>query len=219
MQPGAGTSPCLRADAARNRKLLVDAARTVFGERGLDAPLDEIARRAGVGNATLYRRFPRRRDLVAAVFVDTMRSVVAAATRAQEEADPWAAFAGHVEFLCSLQAGNRALADLLTSAVVGVPELEDLRTQAFDGMVRLIDRAKAAGVLRADFRHEDLVLLLMANAGLVMRTADAAPNAWHRHLGYLMAGLRGTGPLPPGPSAAAVHLAMKRPADRFDCSS
>src|SRR5829696_6238826 len=95
-------SGCLRADAARNRRRLVDAARAVFLERGLDAALDEIARRAGVGNATLYRRFPRRGDLISAVFVDTMRSVVAAGERAEQVKDPWQAFAGYVEFLCGL---------------------------------------------------------------------------------------------------------------------
>src|SRR4051812_27126806 len=60
----------LRRDAERNRKLLLDAAREVFAEHGLDASLDEIARRAGVGNATLYRRFPTRESLYAAVFAD-----------------------------------------------------------------------------------------------------------------------------------------------------
>src|SRR5215211_7734990 len=62
----------LRTDAARNRAALVAAAREVMAERGLEAPLDEIARRAGIGNATLYRRFPRRVDLIAAVFADRM---------------------------------------------------------------------------------------------------------------------------------------------------
>jgi AcrR family transcriptional regulator len=210
---------CLRADAARNRQLLVDAARDVFVERGLDAALDEIARRAGVGNATLYRRFPRRHDLIAAVFLDTMRDVVAAAEAALRDPDPWAGFAGHVEFLCSLQAGDRALADLLTSSIGGAPELEALRGRAFAGVVALIDQAQAAGVLRPDFRHQDLVLLLMANAGLVQRTGPAAPDAWRRHLGYVLAGLRSTVPVPAGPAPAAVHAAMTDLAGRLGCSS
>ena len=80
--------PALRADAERNRCQLMTAALAVFAERGLDAPLDEIARRAGVGNATLYRRFPTRCDLVAAVFAGTLREVIAAARQHLAYADP-----------------------------------------------------------------------------------------------------------------------------------
>ncbi len=85
--PAGATLP-LRSDAERNRRALVRAARAVFGERGLDAPLDEIARRAEVGNATLYRRFPTRCALLAAVFADTLEDVVAATERAIAESGP-----------------------------------------------------------------------------------------------------------------------------------
>ena len=185
MSPGS-----LRADAERNRRQLVDAARAVFAARGLDAPLDDIARHARVGNATLYRRFPRRRDLVGAVFVEPLREVVAAARQSLDDPDPWLAFAGHLTYLCELQAGNRALAELLTARMSEVDELDDLRDTAFDHLVALVDRARAAGVVRADLDHADVVLILMANAGLVERTAASAPDAWRRHLGYVLEGLR-----------------------------
>lgn len=96
------------ADARRNRRRLVETARLVFAERGLDAPLDEIARRADVGNATLYRHFPDRRELVAAVFVDAMQEIVDATVRSLEQPDPWVAFTDHLTFLCRLQATDRA---------------------------------------------------------------------------------------------------------------
>jgi AcrR family transcriptional regulator len=209
----------LRADAARNRRLIVAAAREVFGERGLDAPLDEIARRAGVGNATLYRRFPTRRDLVAAVFADTLAEVVAAVDRALAGPDPWQAFAGHIVFLCELQAGSRALADLLTARIEPAPELEGLRTRAYDGLDRIIGRAQAAGVLRADFRPGDVVLILMANAGLIARTEDAAPGAWRRQLSFLVDGLRAPAATPaaPAPDYDAVLRAMTGLAVRLGC--
>jgi len=159
--PAGATLP-LRSDAERNRRALVRAARAVFGERGLDAPLDEIARRAEVGNATLYRRFPTRCALLAAVFADTLEDVVAATERAIADPDPWSAFANHVTFLCELQATDRGLADLLTTTIRGVPALERLRKRAHDGFVRIADRAIDNGTLRADFRPEDIVLLLMA---------------------------------------------------------
>jgi AcrR family transcriptional regulator len=202
----------LRADAARNRQAIIESAGALYGQRGLDVPFDEIARLAGVGNATLYRHFPSRCDLVAAVFADTLRRVVAAAAEALAAADPWDGFAGHVRFLCRLQATDRGLADLLTTAVTGAPELEALRAQAYAGLVRIADRAKASGALRTDFVPEDIVWLLMANAGLVHRTADAAPKAWSRFVDLALDGLRSAAATPAtrSPGRAAVRRAMSR---------
>lgn len=202
----------LRADAARNRRALVHAGRAVFGERGLDAPLDEIARRAQLGNATLYRHFPSRCELVVAVYTETLRDVVAATERALANPDPWDAFTTHVTFLCGLQAANRGLADLLTTRIGGATELDELRGLTHDGVVRIADRAITAGSLRADFTPQDLVLLLMANAGLVHRTATAAPTAWRRLLGYTLNGCATAGtaaqPPAPAPDEAAIERAM-----------
>src|SRR3954447_25042958 len=94
----------LRADAARNRAAIVGAARQVFAEQGLDAPLDDIARRAGTGNATLYRRFPTRGDLVAAVFADRMEEHLDAVEAGLAEPDPWRGFASYVIAVGAMQA-------------------------------------------------------------------------------------------------------------------
>jgi AcrR family transcriptional regulator len=212
------TSAGLRADAERNRRQLVEAARAVFAERGLDASLDEIARRAGVGNATLYRRFPHRCLLLAAVFVDTLGAVVDAAARALADPDPWAGFVAHITFLCELQAGNRGLADLLAARVRGSAELEALRGEAFAALTALIDRAKASGDLRADFRHEDVVLILMANAGLIDRTGATAPAAWRRQLAYVLDGLRPSAAVsaaPTAPGRRQILRAMDALAERY----
>ncbi|GAA3448523.1 TetR/AcrR family transcriptional regulator [Dactylosporangium matsuzakiense] len=218
-----GAQGALRRDAERNRRQLVETAKVVFAERGLEAPLDEIARRAKVGNATLYRRFPSRGLLVAAVFEDALREVVAATERALAVSaeDPWAAFAEHLTFLCEVQAGSRAIADLLTATVSGVPELETLRGRAFRGLTALIDRARAAGVLRPDFQHEDVVPVLMANAGLVERTAESAPTAWRRQLGYTLAGLRAPAKTPaePAPDRVGILRAMHALAERNGLTS
>ncbi len=179
----------LRADAARNRRQIIEAARELYSSRGLDAPLDEIARAARVGNATLYRHFPSRCALAAAVFADTLCRVIDAASQALDDPDPWHAFAGHVRFLARLQATDRGLADLLITEVTGAPELEQLRSRALRDFTRIADRARASGDLRADFTPEDLVLLLMANAGLVDRTSGAAPTAWQRFIDLALDGL------------------------------
>jgi AcrR family transcriptional regulator len=211
----------LRADAARNRRALIDTARETFGRRGLDAPLDEIARQAGIGNATLYRHFPTRQDLIAAVYADAVHDIVAACDRALEEPDPWAAFAGHVMFVCRLQAESRGLADLLTTRINTVPELERLRARAYRGFERLADRAKDNGSLRHDFQPEDLAVLMMANAGLIHRTATEAPRAWTRLVSFVLDGLRqeaAVGEAPPSPGLRAVRAAMAAGAGVRRCS-
>ncbi|MDQ1486884.1 MAG: hypothetical protein QOJ62_2577 [Actinomycetota bacterium] len=200
----------LRSDAARNRRAIVDSARQLYGQRGLDTPFDEIARLAGVGNATLYRHFPSRCALVAAVFADTLQRVVDAAQLALTNPDPWDGFAGHVRFLCHLQATDRGLADLLTTRVSGAPEIEGLRARAHADFVRIAGRAQGSGALRADFVPGDLLLLLMANAGLVHRTADAAPKAWSRFVDLALDGLRAAAATPAAqpPGEAALRRAM-----------
>src|SRR3954466_8573031 len=97
----------LRADAARNREAIVEAARAVFAEQGLDAPLDEIARRAGTGNATLYRRFPTREDLVAAVFAERMVEQLSAVEAGLANPDAWGGFASYVIAVGAMQARDR----------------------------------------------------------------------------------------------------------------
>lgn len=209
-----------RADAVRNRIALVCAARAVFAERGLDAPLDEIARRAAVGNATLYRHFSSRSELVAAVFADTLRKVVVATEHALAMTDAWKGFTRHVTFLFELQATDIGLADLLTTTIGGAPDLESLRAQASDGFLRMVERAKVQNTLRTDFQPEDLVLLLMANAGLIRRTAGAAPTAWRRILSYTLDGL-GAGAATtaaPSPGKRAVLCAMANLATDFGCT-
>jgi AcrR family transcriptional regulator len=178
----------LRADAERNRTALLTAAREVFGEQGLDASLDEIARRARVGNATLYRRFPSRRELVAEVFAGRMAEYVEVADRAMNEPDPWTAFVGYLTQLCEMQATDRGLSELLvTTTFDGDPRLTDLRAMAQRGASGVIRRAQAAGVLRKDFSRQDISLLMMANSGVVHRSSD--PEAWRRQLSLLIDGL------------------------------
>ena len=214
-------APALRADAARNRQAIVVAARSAFAERGLDAPFDEIARRADVGNATLYRHFPSRCQLVSAVFVNALEDVLAEVGRALAEADPWTGFESYVRYLCRLQATDRGFADLLTVAVTGAPELEALRTRAQGDFRELSRRAIASGRLRPDFAAEDLALLLMANAGVVRRTTEVAPNAWRRFADYLLDALRASDQprvaLTPSDGRVAIDKAMRDEAAHLNC--
>ena len=206
----------LRADAARNRAAIVEAARAVFAEQGLNAPLDEIARRAGTGNATLYRRFPTRGDLVAAVFADRMTEHLEAVEAGLADPDPWRGFASYVEAVGAMQARDRGIADLVTMDVPSAPDIEQLRSRAFDGLVRLVERAHAAGVLRADFTTQDVVLLLMANAGLVERAHGISAEASARLIHVLLDGFRAQAASagPAAPSARQTRVAMHRNGER-----
>lgn len=217
--PGPQAPPTrLRADAARNRRAIIDAAGELYGQRGLDTPFDDIARHAGVGNATLYRHFPSRCALLAAVFTDTLVRVVTAAEHALTVADPWDAFASHFRFLFNLQATNRGLADLLITAVDGVPEIERLRERAHRDFVHLAQRAQTAGALRADVTPEDVALLLMANAGLIHRTADIATTASTRFADLTLDGLRSAAATPtrsPPPHTAVMRRIMREHGDQL----
>jgi AcrR family transcriptional regulator len=203
--------PALRSDAARNRAALVAAAREVMAERGLEAPLDEIARRAGIGNATLYRRFPRRIDLIAAVFADRMADHARAVEAALAAADPWEGLRGYIEAVTELQVHDRGIADLITMDVSMAPEMQELRDTAFDGLVTVLERAKAAGALRTDSTPEDIVVILQANAGLVIRAHPVAGQASPRLVHLLLDGLRAEAatPGPPAPSPGRMRTAMR----------
>ena len=180
----------LRADAQRNRAALLAAARDVFGEHGLDASLDEIARRAGVGNATLYRRFPTRQDLIAEVFAGQMAGYVQLAETALAEPDPWAAFVTYLTRLFEIQATDRGLSELLvTSGFDEDARLAELLATARRGATAVIRRAQDAGRLRADFTRQDISLLMRANAGVLRSSPDS--DAWRRYLSLVVDGLNG----------------------------
>src|SRR5918994_1303253 len=144
----------LRADAERNRERVLSAARKVFAEQGLNASTNEIARRAGVGVATLFRRFPTRDDLVGAVFADKMAAYLAAAEEALAEPDAWDGFCGYIERVCRMQADDRGFADVLTLTFPTAKGLEAERDRAALALAELIERAQAAGQLRQDFVHQ-----------------------------------------------------------------
>ncbi|MFF3437344.1 TetR/AcrR family transcriptional regulator [Streptosporangium sp. NPDC002721] len=203
----------LRKDAEINRERIVAAARVAFREGGLDVPLEEIARRAEVNIATLYRRFPDREALIEAILADRMAEFVEVAEAAELADDPWEGFAGLVEHVCGMQAADQGVTEGLTSCFPGVA-LEAPRARALEAVDRVIERARRSGALRADFTGQDLMLMMMANAGVLASTRCAAPKAWRRLIGLILDACR-TGradrnapPLPPPPSAEDMRNAM-----------
>jgi AcrR family transcriptional regulator len=202
----------LRVDAARNRDAILESARQVFAESGTHAALEEIARRADVGIATLYRRFPTREGLVAAAFEPRLRAYEAAAQVAIATADPWEGFSGFVRTACSMQAADAGCADVFSRTFPSTAELDRQLRAATAGLGDVVESAKTAGALRADFVLEDLVLVLMANAGVVNATKHHAPKAWERFATYMLDALRapGASPLPKPTSPARLARAIRR---------
>ncbi|MFD0663316.1 TetR/AcrR family transcriptional regulator [Thermocatellispora tengchongensis] len=201
----------MRKDAERNRARIVAAAREVFSDRGLEAPLEEIARRAGVNIATLYRRFPDRAALVEAILTEKMTAFAEAAERALAAEDPWEGFSACVEDICAMQAADQGVTEAFTTCFPSSAGLEEPRARALGALGALVARARDAGALRADFTVQDLLLFLMANAGVLRATRDAAPDAWRRLVGFLLSACRAEAAgtlLPPAPTADELHQAM-----------
>jgi len=209
----------LRADAARNREAVVSAAQEVFAEAGLDAPLEEIARRAGVGIGTLYRRFPSREQLISAALIDKITAYADAAEQALAEPDPWAGFTGFVRRICAMQAGDRGLADLLLITLAPGEQLEAVRARANRNVIALIDRAKAARRLRADMVGEDLLLMLIGNNAIAAAAGCDAPRALPRFVALMLdAFAPRPGPsLPRPPTTAQMRRVMGRLAAAHGC--
>jgi AcrR family transcriptional regulator len=183
----------VRADARRNQDRIVTAGRELILELGADAPLDQIAARAGVGNATLYRHFPTREDLVRRVAEDDMNQVRdEAAAALAEEPTPWAALRRFCETVV-----RRRLVALLPIAgphLVRDAEFDAVRAALVAVLGELLDAARTDGSLRSDVQAGDLVLTLAA----VMRPLPGLPAPLvaamqARHLGLVLDGLHADG--------------------------
>lgn len=177
-----------RADAARNRRLLLAAAADEFAERGLDASVADIATRAGVGKGTVFRHFATKDDLIAAILIDRMAELSALGERLLAAADAEVALR---EFLTAA-ARQRQERDLsfLAAASESMPEVTAARQRMLDAVDALVARARDLGVLRADVTGADVFLLMCAPNYIAGYVPDASPDLWRRYLALILDGLR-----------------------------
>ena len=180
----------LRRDAERNRQRILEAAREAFAEDGLAVTLDEIARRAGVGVGTIYRRFPDKELLIDALFEERIGEVVALAEAALSEDDAWEGLVGFLEGACALHADDRGLKEVALSGAHGMERVASARRQMLPLVTRLVARAQEQGSLRPDVEPTDMPLLQLMLGSLSECARDVQPEVWRRYLGILIDGLR-----------------------------
>jgi AcrR family transcriptional regulator len=189
----------LRIDARYNRERILKAAREVYTAHGTDVPVTAIARRAGVGVATLYRRFPTRASLVTEAFSGQLALCVAVFDEALDDPDPWRGFCSVIEKVCAMQACDRGFTTAFLSEFPDNAEFGRERARVEEALAQLARRAKDTGKLRADFDISDITLLLLANGGIVGESPQVSMAASRRLVAYFLQSFRAdrAEPLPP----------------------
>jgi AcrR family transcriptional regulator len=184
-----------RKDALRNRQLLIQSAREVFAVRGLEASMDDVAHHAGLGVGTAYRHFANKHELASAIFENAVDEIVELAEQALAMPNPWDGLVTFLEATLNAQTLNRALREILTGIYDDGRERHNARITA--PFAPLVERAKAAGALRADAEPSDVSLIVVMLCTLADASSEQSPYLWRRYLPMLLAGLRdGAAPMP-----------------------
>ena len=212
----AGPDRPLRKDAEHNRRLILDVAAQAFAERGLDVGFEEIARRAGIGVGTVYRRFPDRKVLVEALFAQRIEEMISLAQASLDDPDPWSGLCGFLAGSLQMQVSDRGLRAVLGTTTHGSGALAVVQERLRPVVDAVVARAIDAGELRRDVHTLDLgVLSWMISAA----TPQDQPDLWRRYLVLVLDGLREqrTAPTPlplQAPDEASLddllHLAPRR---------
>lgn len=193
----AGAERALRADARRNREAVIAAAKRLFADQGLEAQMPEVATAARVGVGTVYRHFPTKDDLIAAIAAERFERLAQAAREGLEADDAWEGISAFIRFSAQIQADDRGLCEVMGSRpevmnaaalATGLPELCD----------RLVERAQRSGELRRDLAWEDIPMIACGLGRITQATVGPATGRWPRLVEIILDGLRapGSGKLP-----------------------
>jgi AcrR family transcriptional regulator len=181
----------LRRDAQQNRERILAAARPLFAECGLAATLDDVARRAGLGVGTVYRRFPSRDALVEALFEERILEMVRLVDEALALEDPWEALVTCLERLIAMQASDRGLKEAVLGTGAGRERVARVREQMYPRVMELLSRAQRAGVVRGDLDPGDLPMLQLMVTMIAEVSGPERPDLWRRYLAIVLDGIRG----------------------------
>jgi AcrR family transcriptional regulator len=187
----------LRADARRNHQAVVAAAKKLFADEGLDAQMPDVAKVAKVGVGTVYRHFPTKDDLIAALVAERFARLAEKAHEELQAEDAWEGLCEFIRFAAQIQADDRGLCEVIGSRPevmdaaareAGLPELAD----------RLVKRAQRSGELRRDLQWEDIPMIACGLGQITQQTMGPAAGRWPRLLEIILDGLRapGSGKLP-----------------------
>jgi AcrR family transcriptional regulator len=182
----------LRADARRNREAVIAAARKLFAEQGLDAQMPDIAKAAKVGVGTVYRHFPNKEDLIAALAADRFERMAEKAREGLEAEDPWEGLCDFIRFSAGIQAEDRGLGEVMGSRpevmseaayAVGLDQLCD----------KLVKRAQRSGDLRRDLTWEDIPMVACSLGQATATQSGPAVGRWPRLVEIVIDGLQAPG--------------------------
>jgi AcrR family transcriptional regulator len=179
----------LRADAERNRRRLLDAAQALFRERGLDVGVAEIAERAGVGRGTLFRNFPTKQDLIAAIVIDRMNEATEYGRTLRDAPDPGEALFGFLEEIVGRQQLDRCLFEAVGHTFLANDEIRAAHAEIVTGLDELLTRAKQAGAAREDIGAMDVLMLVKGVCEAASAFGSAEPSVVGRQLDLVRAAI------------------------------
>ena len=205
----------LRKDASANRERLLAAASELFAERGLGVTLNDIAHHAGVGVGTAYRRFANKEEVIEALFDQRLQDVADVAHDALRDPDAWNGLVSFLERSLEMQFGDRGLNEIMNTPSLGDARVNQARDRIAPLIHELIERAKAAGVIRPDLDQSDVIFLQVGLSAIMDSSRAVAPDLYRRYLAIFLDGIRtdrdSFTPLPTQPlTAKLTHEAMTR---------
>lgn len=181
----------LRKDAERNLQRLLTAAGEVFAERGLDVTLHDIARQAGVGVGTAYRRFANKEEVIDAYFESKLDEVGRLAEEALQDPDPWNGLVTYVERASALQMEDRGLMQIFRNPSRGRERVAQASARIAPLILAIVERAREHGTLRSDFQGTDLPMIQLSLTTLMDVTRTFEPSLYRRYLALFLDGMRG----------------------------
>ena len=197
------TEAPLRSDAERNRRRILAAAEAVFATEGVQAPMEHVARRAGVGIGTLYRRFPNREALIEMLFADRLSRLYDALEDSRREPDAWVAIVRFFELMLEFQTSASGLTGFLVGRLCGPAQGDEVRGRLLPLVEETVERAKEQGTLRDGVTTEDIVVVVYMLGGVA---AGLGREASRRYLQIMLDGLRAEGSRPGHLPAQALSV-------------
>jgi len=183
----------MRADAERNRRRLLDAATQMFCERGLDVGVGEIAQQAGVGRGTLFRNFPSKEHLIAAIVVERMRESITRGHAALEAPDAGQALFDLIEQSVGRSQTDRALFDAIAETWLANDEIREVHSELIGVLDALVCKAQDAGTIRDDISAVDVLMMVKGVCEAVTSFQHVKPDVILRQLDLVRSAISATG--------------------------